>query len=59
MSRKRKRRLPQVCGRQCPSLSKAVAEFIEVAAVIVHFREDWLADRTELVSRPGHPHQDI
>lgn len=57
MSRKRKRRLPQVSGRQCPSLIKTVAEFPEVAAAIVHFRDDWLAELTALVPRPCHPHQ--
>ena len=52
-----KRRLPKVCGRQCPSLTETAAEFLEVAALIVHFGDDWLAERTALVPRPGHPDQ--
>jgi hypothetical protein len=54
---RRPRRLHEICGRQCPSLTKTVADFLEVAAVIVHFRNDWLAERTTLVPRPCHPHQ--
>jgi hypothetical protein len=37
------------CGRQCPSLPETIAEFLEVAAVIVHHAEDRLAERTTLV----------
>jgi hypothetical protein len=55
--RKRKRRLPQVCGRQRPSLTKTAPEFPEVAAAIVHFRDDRVPERRTLVPRPRHPHQ--
>jgi hypothetical protein len=56
-SRKRRRRLLQVCGRQRPSRAKTAAEFLEVAATIVHFSDDRLTERTTLVPRPRHPHQ--
>ena len=49
--------MPKVCGRQCPSFTKAVAKFIEVAAVIIHHAEDRMAEWTTLVPRPRHPNQ--
>jgi hypothetical protein len=52
-----KRRLPQVCGRQRPSVTETAAEFLEVAAVIVQDGYDRLSERTTLVPRPCHPDQ--
>jgi hypothetical protein len=49
--------LPLVCRCQGQSLSQTIAEFLKVTAVIVHYGEDRLAERTTLVSCPGHPHQ--
>jgi hypothetical protein len=54
--RKRKRRL-QIGGRQRPSLAKTAAEFPEIAAAIIHFRDDRVAERTTLVPRPRHARQ--
>jgi len=37
--------------------NKTIAEFLELAAAIVHFRYDRAAERTTLVPRPRHAHQ--
>jgi hypothetical protein len=52
-----KHRLPKVCGRQCPSLTETVAKLLEVAALIVHFGDDRLAEWASLVPRAGYPDQ--
>jgi hypothetical protein len=36
---------------------RQAAQFFEIDAVIVHFSDDRVAERTTLVPRPCHPHQ--